>query len=103
MRCATMTPSTGCTSRPLAHVEEYEGGRHRFAGEVKLETTGPFGYTVRMLSAATTCWPPPAGRWGSWSGPTRPLPSTPPDRWRLTDVVPVRGSAPPEWHETRGA
>ncbi len=33
----------------LAHVEEYEGGRHRFAGEVKLETTGPFGYTVRML------------------------------------------------------
>jgi starch phosphorylase len=36
---------------PLSHAEEYEGGRHRFAGEVKLETTGPFGYTVRLLPA----------------------------------------------------
>ena len=34
---------------PLAHVEEYEGGRHRFEGEVKLDTTGPFGYTARVL------------------------------------------------------
>ena len=33
----------------LSHTEGYEGGRHRFAGEVKLETTGPFGYTVRVL------------------------------------------------------
>ena len=36
-------------SAPLGHAEAYEAGRHRFAGEVKLETTGPFGYTVRVL------------------------------------------------------
>jgi glycogen phosphorylase len=34
---------------PLAHREAYEGGRHRFEGEVKLDATGPFGYTVRVL------------------------------------------------------
>ncbi len=33
----------------LAHAETYEGGRHRFAGEVKLDSTGAFGYTVRVL------------------------------------------------------
>jgi starch phosphorylase len=33
----------------LQHVETYEGGRHRFAGRVVLATTGPFGYTVRVL------------------------------------------------------
>ncbi len=33
----------------LGHVETYEGGRQRFAGEVKLETTGSFGYTARVL------------------------------------------------------
>ncbi|MBA3720549.1 MAG: alpha-glucan family phosphorylase, partial [Nocardioidaceae bacterium] len=33
----------------LGHAEADESGRHRFAGEVKLETTGPFGYTVRVL------------------------------------------------------
>jgi starch phosphorylase len=33
----------------LAHVESYEGGRHRFETTVKLEKTGPFGYTVRVL------------------------------------------------------
>ena len=33
----------------LGHTEAYEGGRHRFAGEVKLDTTGAFGYTVRVL------------------------------------------------------
>ncbi|MDQ3165388.1 MAG: DUF3417 domain-containing protein, partial [Actinomycetota bacterium] len=38
-------------SVPLGHVEAYEASRHRFAGEVKLETTGPFGYTVRVLPA----------------------------------------------------
>ncbi len=36
-------------SAVLSHAETYEGGRHRFAGEVKLDTTGAFGYTVRML------------------------------------------------------
>ena len=34
---------------PLAHAEAYEAGRHRFEGDVKLERTGPFGYTVRVL------------------------------------------------------
>jgi starch phosphorylase len=34
----------------LGHAEAYEGGRHRFEGEVKLDRTGPFGYTVRVLA-----------------------------------------------------
>ena len=29
--------------------EGYEGGRYRFEGEVPLDRTGPFGYTVRVL------------------------------------------------------
>ena len=29
--------------------ETYEAGRHRFEGVVELDTTGPFGYTVRVL------------------------------------------------------
>ncbi len=33
----------------LAHVEALEGGRHRFQGGLPLATTGPFGYTVRVL------------------------------------------------------
>ncbi len=33
----------------LAHAEVYEAGRHRFEGEVELDLTGPFGYTVRIL------------------------------------------------------
>ena len=33
----------------LAHAEAYEGGRHRFEGEVSLARTGPIGYTVRVL------------------------------------------------------
>jgi glycogen phosphorylase len=37
------------TVADLEHVETYEGGRHRFAGRVSLATTGPFGYTVRVL------------------------------------------------------
>ncbi len=37
------------TVADLEHVETYEGGRHRFAGRVSLATTGPFGYTVRIL------------------------------------------------------
>ncbi len=34
---------------PLAVVETYEGGRHRYEGEVALDRTGPFGYTVRVV------------------------------------------------------
>lgn len=35
----------------LAWAESYEGGRHAFAGEVRLEASGPFGYTVRVVPA----------------------------------------------------
>jgi len=33
----------------LAHAESYEGGRHRFTGELKLARTGALGWTVRVL------------------------------------------------------
>jgi starch phosphorylase len=33
----------------LVLAETYEGGRHRFDGRVRLDRTGPFGYTVRAL------------------------------------------------------
>jgi starch phosphorylase len=36
-------------TEPLALAETYEAGRHRFEGHVDLRTTGPFGYTVRIL------------------------------------------------------
>jgi starch phosphorylase len=29
--------------------ETYEHGRYRFDGEIRLERTGPFGYTVRIV------------------------------------------------------
>jgi glycogen phosphorylase len=37
------------TAEPLALVESYEAGRHAFGGEVGLDTSGPFGYTVRIV------------------------------------------------------
>ncbi|GAB2682211.1 alpha-glucan family phosphorylase [Thalassiella azotivora] len=40
---------TGTVVESLGHVETYEGGRHQFAGELRLGRTGPFGYTVRVL------------------------------------------------------
>src|SRR3954454_19124617 len=33
----------------LRHAEPYEGGRHRFEGDLRLSRTGAFGYTVRVL------------------------------------------------------
>ncbi|WP_125774245.1 alpha-glucan family phosphorylase [Antribacter gilvus] len=33
----------------LALAESYEAGRHAFAGDLRLETSGPFGYTVRIV------------------------------------------------------
>ncbi len=33
----------------LEHAETYEGGRHRFTGEVTLSRTGSLGWTVRVL------------------------------------------------------
>ncbi len=38
---------TEADSIPL--VESYEQGRHQFAGEVTLDASGPFGYSVRVL------------------------------------------------------
>lgn len=35
--------------RSLDLAESYEAGRHAFAGEVALESSGPFGYTVRVV------------------------------------------------------
>jgi starch phosphorylase len=40
---------TETATMPLRHDETYEGGRHRFVGEVKLDRTGPFGYTTRVV------------------------------------------------------
>jgi starch phosphorylase len=37
------------TTASLSLAETYEAGRHRFEGTVPLSTTGPFGYTVRVL------------------------------------------------------
>ncbi len=33
----------------LALAETYEAGRHAFAGDVRLDASGPFGYTVRVV------------------------------------------------------
>lgn len=37
------------TAEPLALAETYEAGRYAFAGEVVLDASGPFGYTVRVV------------------------------------------------------
>ncbi len=37
------------TTSSLKLVESYEANRHRFDGSVTLATTGPFGYTVRVV------------------------------------------------------
>lgn len=42
---------SGVRLAELAWAESYEGGRHAFAGEVRLEASGPFGYTVRVVPA----------------------------------------------------
>ena len=40
---------TGTAAQRLEHTDTYEDGRHRFAGDLTLRRTGPFGYTVRVL------------------------------------------------------
>lgn len=37
------------TTVPLRHVESYGEGRHRFEGEIKIQQTGSFGYSIRIL------------------------------------------------------
>ncbi len=40
---------TGATTAPLAVGESFDGGRYRFDGQVRLDRSGPFGYTVRVI------------------------------------------------------
>jgi glycogen phosphorylase len=40
---------TGFRTDALDHVETYEAGRHAFGGDVALDASGPFGYTVRIV------------------------------------------------------
>jgi starch phosphorylase len=40
---------TATTLDELRHGESYDGGRHRFDGDVTLATSGSFGYTVRIV------------------------------------------------------
>jgi starch phosphorylase len=40
---------TDAVAVSLRLAESYEGNRHRFEGDLKLDRTGPFGYTVRAL------------------------------------------------------
>lgn len=37
------------TVDPLALTASYEAGRHAFAGDVRLDASGPFGYSVRIV------------------------------------------------------
>jgi starch phosphorylase len=39
----------GTSTESLSPVEGYEGGRHRFDGQVTLARSGAFGYTVRVI------------------------------------------------------
>ena len=41
------------TAEPLALAETYEAGRYAFAGDVVLDASGPFGYTVRVVPTHT--------------------------------------------------
>jgi glycogen phosphorylase len=59
-------------TKSLAHRDTYEGGRHLYETEVRLDNTGPFGYNVRILPSnpllissaelGLVAWPPPASR-----------------------------------------
>ncbi len=40
---------TDVSTSALAAGDAYEGGRYRYAGDVVLDRTGPFGYSVRVL------------------------------------------------------
>jgi starch phosphorylase len=40
---------TGTTVTPMSVGESYDGNRHRFDAAVPLATSGPFGYTVRVV------------------------------------------------------
>jgi starch phosphorylase len=40
---------TGTSAVSLRHEESYEGGRHRYVGNITLDRPGPFGYTARVV------------------------------------------------------
>jgi starch phosphorylase len=42
---------TNTQTMTLTVAQAYEGGRMRYEGSVKLDRSGPFGYTVRVLPA----------------------------------------------------
>ncbi len=48
-RVSELDQLTDVQTTSLAWAEAYEGGRHRFEGDVALSRTGAFGYTVRIL------------------------------------------------------
>jgi starch phosphorylase len=60
----------------LSLAETYEGNRHRYEGELKLDRTGPFGYTVRVVPKHPGLASP--AELGLAAGPSDPEdPSTP--------------------------
>ena len=60
----------------LSLAETYEGNRHRYEGELKLDRTGPFGYTVRVVPNHTGL--ASVAELGLAAGPSDPEdPSTP--------------------------
>ncbi|WP_460664920.1 alpha-glucan family phosphorylase [Kribbella swartbergensis] len=60
----------------LSLAETYDGNRHRYEGELKLDRTGPFGYTVRVVPKHSGLASP--AELGLAAGPSDPEdPSTP--------------------------
>ena len=61
----------------LSLAETYEGNRHRFEGELKLDRTGPFGYTVRVVPKhPMLASPAELGLAAGPSDPEDPIPRT---------------------------
>ncbi|TCC44661.1 glycosyltransferase family 1 protein [Kribbella capetownensis] len=61
----------------LAMAETYEGNRHRYEGELKLDRTGPFGYTVRVVPSHAGLASP--AELGLAAGPSDPDDPSAPD------------------------
>ena len=59
----------------LRLAESYDGGHHRFDGQVELARTGPFGYTVRILPSHPRLAVP--GELGLVALPAPPAPAQP--------------------------
>ena len=61
----------------LSLAETYEGNRHRYEGELKLDRTGPFGYTIRVVPNHTGLATP--AEMGLAAGPSDPDDPSAPD------------------------